>query len=71
MPQIIALFFLSFLMSVLWACIMALPVMILWNYAAVVAISGLHTISFMQALGLMVLCQILFKPASASNSKSG
>lgn len=48
------------------ALLMALPVMLLWN-ALIPAIFGLTTISFWQALGLSLLCSLLFKSYSSSS----
>ncbi len=47
--------------------LIAFPVMWIWN-AVVVAIFGLPAISWGQALGLYVLCAILFKDTSSSNN---
>jgi hypothetical protein len=45
--------------------IMALPVMWLWNDSLVPAVNGVHQISWMQALGISILCSILFKNSSS------
>lgn len=37
------------------------PVMLLWNLCLVPAIPGLQTIEWLQALGIMVLFNMLFK----------
>lgn len=68
MPTAIAAFvgvlgiavFLSFLFS--W------PVMMLWNGCLVGAVSGVSEITWLQAWGLAILCNILFK-ATASKAK--
>ena len=39
----------------------SLPVMLLWNYCLVGAITGVAEISWLQAWGIMVLFGILFK----------
>ena len=44
----------------------ALPAMFLWNWL-MPALFGLKTISFLQALGLCLLCSILFKSSSTSS----
>lgn len=41
--------------------ILALPVMLLWNYCLVGAVNGVNEIGFWQALGLLVLTSIMFK----------
>lgn len=47
----------------------ALPVMWLWN-GLMPAIFGLTKITFLQAFGLLILCQMLFtRTSSSSNSK--
>ena len=50
------------------AIICALPTMWLWNWLMPV-LFGLGKITFWQALGINMLCSILFKSSSASNSK--
>lgn len=49
------------------AALLGLPVMWLWN-ALMPEIFGLKTIGFWQAVGLNVLCSILFKGTSTSSS---
>ncbi|VDM07210.1 unnamed protein product [Wuchereria bancrofti] len=50
----------------IWATIVAVitayPVMWLWNGCLVGTIDGVHEITFFKALGLAVLCALLFKP---------
>lgn len=41
--------------------LMAWPVMILWNSALVGTVSGIATIDWMTAWGILLLCSILFK----------
>ncbi len=53
-----------FLISVL----SALPVMLLWNWL-MPEIFGLVQIDFRQALGLTMLCSLLFKSSHTSSSK--
>lgn len=43
------------------AFITALPVMLLWNYFLVGAIDGVHEIGFLQAWGISVLSNLMFK----------
>lgn len=50
----------------LLALLFAWPVMALWNNCAVPAVSGLHPIGWVQALGLMILCGFLFRSTSTS-----
>ena len=44
----------------------SLPVMFLWNIALVPAIPGLAEISWLQAWGILILCNFLFKPTVSS-----
>ena len=46
---------------VLLGLVFSLPVMLLWNYCLVGAISGVAEISWLQAWGIMILFGILFK----------
>lgn len=50
------------------AIILALPTMLLWNWL-MPEIFGLKTISFWQALGLLLLSGFLFKNSSSSKRK--
>lgn len=52
----------------LYAILVALPVMWLWNWL-VPELFGLKSITFWQAFGLLVLCGSLFR-SSSSSSKS-
>jgi len=49
------------------ALLFAVPTMLLWNWLMPV-IFGLTKITFLQALGLNMLCGILFKSHSSSSS---
>ena len=51
---------LATIMAILLHFIMALPIMLLWN-CLVPTIFGLIEISYWQALGLSVLCNLLFR----------
>jgi hypothetical protein len=44
----------------------SLPVMWLWNVALVPAIPGLAKIGWLQAWGILILCNFLFKPTVSS-----
>lgn len=50
-----------------YAIILSFPVQLLWNLCAVPAIDGLNYITFLQAMGLNFLCQILFKNTNTSS----
>jgi hypothetical protein len=45
---------------IIWSCLLALPVWLLWNWLMPV-IFGLGKIGFLQSLGLNLLCGCLFK----------
>lgn len=57
----------AFLMVVAVALLMGFPVMWLWNYV-MPDIFGLKQITFYQAIGINLLCSILFKNSSSKNS---
>lgn len=52
---------------VLYPLLIALPVMCLWNYLCP-TLFKVPTIDFYQALGLSVLCNMLFKGSGGSKS---
>jgi hypothetical protein len=58
---IVALVFFSFLL--------ALPAMWLWNNALVGAVDGVHEIGWLQAWGISILCNFLFKTKLSSSKK--
>jgi hypothetical protein len=47
------------------AIILAWPTQWLWNHSLVGAVDGVHPITFWQALGINLLCGILFKNSSS------
>lgn len=46
--------------------LMAWPVQLLWNGCLIQAVDVLNPITFWQALGINILCGILFKNSSSS-----
>ena len=60
MKEHIATIIAALLAFVLVSFIFSWPVMMLWNYCLVDAVTGIKEISWLQALGLNVLCNILF-----------
>lgn len=58
--------FLAVIIAILVAAIIALPVMLLWNYV-VPEVFGLKEINFWQALAISLLSSLLIQ--SSSNSK--
>ena len=45
--------------------IMSLPVWLLWNYCLVGAVDGIHEITWLNAWGIFVLCNFLFKTSTS------
>lgn len=54
--------------SIFVGMLLSLPVMLLWNYCLVGAVAGVYEISWLQALGIMILCSFLFKSSTTSKS---
>lgn len=51
---------------IVFAILMAFPVMWLWNACLVGLVAGINPItSFWQAFGIMLLCSLLFKSSSS------
>jgi hypothetical protein len=48
-------------LAILFGAFLALPVMLLWNYCLVGAVAGVNEITFLQAWGLYILSNFLFK----------
>lgn len=48
------------------AILLAWPTQWFWNNALVGAVDGINSIGFWQALGINILCGILFKNSSSS-----
>ena len=61
-------FFGAMAIAIILALIFTLPVMLLWNWL-MPEIFGLIKISFIQSLGLGILCNFLFKNSIDSNKK--
>lgn len=49
--------------------VLAFPVQWLWNNCLVPAVNGTNAIGFWQALGLMILANVLFKTSVDTKSK--
>jgi len=56
------------MITIFFNFVFALPVMWLWNWLMPV-IFGLGEITFFQALGLMILCSLLFKTTGYTKSE--
>lgn len=54
---------------VLWAFVMALPVMWLWNWLMPM-LFGLKTLTWVEALGVNLLCGFLFKGSYSVNKQN-
>ncbi len=64
--KIIGLLIAAVAVIVIFGLLMSLPVMWLWNACLVAAIPGIKEIGWLQAWGILILCGLLFKPATAS-----
>ena len=64
--KIIGLLIAAVAVIVIFGLLMILPVMWLWNACLVAAIPGIKEIGWLQAWGILILCGLLFKPATAS-----
>jgi uncharacterized membrane protein YjjB (DUF3815 family) len=66
--NILMIFLLFVLMAVGFGLICSVPIMLLWNGCFVGAITGVNAITWLQAWGLMVLFNLLFKPTITNKS---
>ena len=46
--------------------VLSLPVMLLWNYCLVGAITGINEIGWLQAWGILILFGLLFKSSTVT-----
>jgi hypothetical protein len=66
--KLIGAVILAALLFVIIAVLIALPVMLLWNWLIPIVFPGefiAHSITFWQALGIALLCSCLFKSTSS------
>jgi hypothetical protein len=63
----LGVFFAAIGMIIVIAIVMAWPTQWLWNNALIGAIDGLNPIGFWQALGINVLCGILFRNSTTTS----
>ena len=63
----LGVFFAAIGMIIVIAIVMAWPTQWLWNKALIGAIDGLNPIGFWQALGINVLCGILFRNSTTTS----
>ena len=61
--SVVAIFVLAFVIGL----ILSYPIMLLWNFCLVPAVTGINTITWLQAYGITVLCSFLFKSNSTTN----
>ena len=59
-------FAITILSLIVLGIFMAWTVQLLWNGCLIQAVDGLNPITFWQALGINILCGILFKNSSSS-----
>lgn len=69
MAQLLALFIGLVALTILMGLLLSLPVMLLWNWCLVPAIPGIHELGWLQAWGILVLCNFLFKVKISKDSK--
>jgi hypothetical protein len=48
--------------------LMSLPIWLLWNYCLVSAVDGIHEVSWLQAWGIYILSNFLFKRTNVAKS---
>lgn len=54
---------------IFFGLLFSLPVMLLWNYCLVPAVTGVHEIGWLQAWGILVLFGLLFKSRYSNKSE--
>ena len=64
--QIVGVVVMAIVTIIFFGLLLSYPVMLLWNGCLVGTVSGIQSIGWLQAWGIMILCGILFKPTSAS-----
>ncbi len=61
MAAVVGLILAGIVLIIVVGLLLALPVMLLWNYCLVGAVSIVNEITWLQAWGILVLCGLLFK----------
>lgn len=64
---LVRVFVMTFIGALFIGFLLSWPVMMLWNYCLVPAV-GVKSITWLQAWGLFVLSNLLFKSTSSKNS---
>ena len=59
--QLLTFFLGAIALIVVHGLILSLPVMLLWNWCLVPATPGINEIGWLQAWGIQILCNFLFK----------
>ena len=52
---------------ILLSALFAWPVMVLWNACLAPTVAGIKAVDFWAAWGIMILCNLLFKPNGSSS----
>lgn len=59
----------AMVLAFLWGTIMAIPVMLLWDYTVPFLVPGAKELDYWHALTLYVLCNLLLKSKTSTTSK--
>lgn len=65
----LSLFFGYLAIALLISFLLSLPVWLLWNGCLVDAVNGVNQITWLQAWGIAILCNFLFKTHTNKSSK--
>lgn len=55
----------SLAVVVVWGLLISLPIMLLWNWCLVPAVPGISELGWLQAWGIYVLSNMLFKSSAS------
>lgn len=61
---------LALALAFIWAAVLAIPTMLLWDYTVPYLFPGTKEIDFWHAMTLVVLCSLLFKSSVSSKTSS-
>ena len=65
--DVFSVFVIMIALTILLGIVLSFPIMLLWNYCLVPAVAGISEITWIQAWGLYVLFNILFKSSSGGS----
>lgn len=65
--DVFSVFVIMIALTILLGIVLSFPIMLLWNYCLVPAVAGTNEITWLQAWGLYVLFNILFKSSSGGS----